>query len=244
MTVRVLQSKTEIYAARQELHRQRLSRISRWQSQTIRRIAQKLRLTAKINVGDVVKSWDILNTARFIRKNVPLDAPILDVGVYASEILGVLHRLHYSTLIGIDLNPSISRMPDADAIHYQVANLLKAPFRAESFGAITAISVIEHGFQSQPMLQEIARLLRPGGYFIASFDYWPQKIDTHGIEIFGMDWTIFSADDVSVFLDQANVYALKPTGEVTLQASAPTMEWAGKRYTFAWLAVQKTLGSH
>ena len=243
MTVRVLQSKAEIYAARQELRRQGLSQISRWQSQTMQRIAQKLRLTAKINVGDVVKSWDILNTARFIRKNVPLDAPILDVGVYASEILCVLHRLRYSTLIGIDLNPDISRMPNADAIHYLVANLLKAPFRAESFGAITAISVIEHGFQSQQLLAEVSRLLRPGGYFIASFDYWPEKIDTRGVKIFGMDWRIFSSGDVSVFLDQAKVHALNPVGEVTLEASVPTMEWAGKHYTFAWLAVQKTPSS-
>lgn len=239
MTVRVLQSKSEIYAARRELRRQGLSCVSRWQSQTLRRIAHKLRLTQNVPVGDVVKSWDILNTAQFIQRNMPLNAPILDVGAFASEILCVLHRLHYSHLIGIDLDPGIDRMPGAHAIHYQVANVLAAPFRAESFGAITAISVIEHGFQSKRLLPEIARLLRPGGYFIASFDYWTPKIDTSGMEIFGMDWKIFSAEDVSMFLDQASGCALKPVGTVNLHAGAPTMEWAGKQYTFAWLVVQK-----
>jgi SAM-dependent methyltransferase len=190
-------------------------------------------------VGDVVKSWDILNTAQFIQRNMPLNAPILDIGAYASEILCVLHRLNYSALTGVDLNPRVKFMPYAQAIRYEIADFMRAPFPEASFAAITAISVIEHGFQSQKLLAEISRLLRPGGYFIASFDYWTPEIDTPGIEIFGMDWKIFSAEDVSVFLDQASGCALKPVGTVNLHAGAPTMEWAGKQYTFAWLVVQK-----
>lgn len=244
MTVRVLQSKSEIYAARRALRRQGLSCVSRWQSPTLQRIANKLGLTQYVQVGDVVKSWDILNTTRFIQQNVPLEISLLDIGAYASEILCVLHRLNYSALTGIDLNPHIKFMPYAKAIRYEIGNFMHAPFPDASFGAITAISVIEHGFQVQKLLAEVSRLLRPGGYLIASFDYWPEKIDTTGIEIFGMDWNIFSSEDVRVFLDQANAYALKPVGEVTLQATVPTMEWAGKHYTFAWLAVQKIPGSH
>jgi SAM-dependent methyltransferase len=243
MTVRVLQSKTEIYTARQELRRQGLSCVSRWQTSTLQRIVTKLGLFYYSQVGDVVKSWDILNTTQFIRLNVPLDAPILDIGAYASEILCVLHRLKYTTLTGIDLNPRIKFMPYAKAIRYEVGNFMNTPFPDASFTAITAISVIEHGLQSQRLLAEISRVLRPGGYFIASFDYWPVKIDTKGVEIFGMDWKIFSADEVSEFLDQANTYSLKPVGDVSLQARVPTMEWAGEYYTFAWLAVQKTAQS-
>lgn len=244
MTVRVLQSESEIYAARRELRQQGLSCISRWHSPMLQRIANKLGLTHYVPVGDVVKSWDILSTTQFIQQNVPLDVPILDIGAYASEILCVLHRLNYATLTGIDLNPRIKFMPHAKAIRYEIGDFKHAPFPDASFAAITAISVIEHGFQSQRLLAEISRLLQPGGYFIASFDYWPEKIDTSGIEIFGMDWTIFSLDDVRVFLDQANAYALSPVGKTIFHASNPTMEWAGKHYTFAWLAVQKTPGSH
>lgn len=243
MSIRVLQSKSEISQARRELRRRGLSCTSLWQSQLLRRIAHKLGWTNQVNVGDGIKSWDILNTAEFIQQNVPRDSAILDLGAYASEILGVLDHLQYASLIGIDLDPGIYRMPYAKAIRYLVSDLKATPFKSDSFDAITAISVIEHGFQPRMLLEEIARLLRPGGYFIASFDYWPQKIDTTGIEIFGMDWTIFSKEDVADLLEQAQEYALKPVGPSSFQANIPTMFWGGMRYTFAWLALQKIMRS-
>ena len=128
-----------------------------------------------VTVGDVIKSWDVLKTANFLRDRLPPETPVLDIGAYASEILSVLHRMKYSNLTGVDLNPRIKEMPFADHIRYEVADFMATPFPDGSFGAITAISVIEHGFQSERLLREISRLLRPGGYFIASFDYWPEK---------------------------------------------------------------------
>jgi SAM-dependent methyltransferase len=205
----------------------------------LRRIGRKLGLPLGVNVGDTIKSWDVLTTTRFIQQNVSLDTPILDIGAYASEILCALHRLHYSALTGVDLNPALKHMPYAEAIRYEVADFMRTPFPDGAFGAITAISVIEHGFQSQPLLHEVTRLLRPGGYFIASFDYWPDKVDTTGIDIFGMDWRIFSRAEVLAFLDEAQTCALNPCGAVNLKAETPTMLWSGRRYTFAWLALQK-----
>lgn len=207
--------------------------------QPLRRIGKKLGLPTGVNVGDTIESWDVLTTTRFIQKNVSPDTPILDIGAYASEILCVLHRLHYSTLTGVDLNPALTRMPYAEIIRYEVADFMHTPFPAEAFGAITAISVIEHGFQSQPLLREITRLLRPGGYFIASFDYWPEKVDTTGIDIFGMDWRIFSNTDVLTLINQASAFGLQPCGELNLDTHTPIMDYAGKRYAFAWMVLQQ-----
>lgn len=44
-------------------------------------------------------------------------------------------------------------MPHADAIHYEVADFMQTPFDDESFGAVTAISVNEHGLNSRRLLQ-------------------------------------------------------------------------------------------
>jgi SAM-dependent methyltransferase len=196
-------------------------------------------LLGGVTVGDAIKSWDVINTANFIRDRLPRETPVLDVGAYASEILSVLHRMKYSNLAGVDLNPRIKEMPFANRIRYEVADFMATPFPDGSFGAITAISVIEHGFQSERLLREISRLLRPGGCFIASFDYWPEKVDTTGIDIFGMDWKIFSKEEVVAFIEEARAYELSPCGVIDLEGGEKVIHWGGKDYTFAWFALRK-----
>jgi SAM-dependent methyltransferase len=236
MSVEVLKSKLEIANARQELCRRGLSFApSRW-----RRLAQEVGVFRGINVGDELKSWDVLKTVDFIERNISKGSPILDIGAFASELPCILHKLGYTNLAGVDLNPNIKKMPYAKAVRYEVSDFLDTPFENQSFQAITAISVIEHGFNSELLLTEVSRILRPGGLFIASFDYWPGKIDTRGMPIFGMDWTIFSEQEVHRFLQEANGYDLAPHGDVNLAGGDKAIHFARKDYTFAWLALQKT----
>ncbi len=235
MSIEVLKSKAEITTARQELHRRGLSLTSpSW-----KRLARRMGPSKAIDVGDELKSWDVLKTVNFIEENVPRTAPILDMGAFASEILPILHRDGYSSLTGIDLNPNVKRMPHANVVHFEVADFMHTEFEDASFQVISAISVIEHGFKSEPLLAEISRLLRPGGYFVASFDYWPNKVDTSGVLFFGMDWTIFSEQDVRKFIDEAKSYNLTPCGEIDLTAIDKPIKCAAKEYTFAWLVLQK-----
>ena len=235
MSIEVLKSKADITTARAELRCRGLSLTSPWW----RRLARKTGVSRAIDVGDELKSWDVLKTVNFIEENVPRTAPILDMGAFASEILPILHEDRYSNLTGIDLNPNIKKMPHANVVRFEVADFMHTQFEDASFQVISAISVIEHGFKSEPLLAEISRLLRPGGYFIASFDYWPDKVDTSGVSFFGMDWTIFSGQDVHKFLDEAKSYNLTPCGEIDLTATDKPVKCAEKEYTFAWLALQK-----
>jgi SAM-dependent methyltransferase len=235
MSVEVLDSRARIDQARHELRRRGLSfTSSRWQH-----LWRKLGISRQICVGDHLKSWDVLKTAGFIEKNVLKSDPILDIGAFASELLYVLHHLHYSNLTGVDLNPDIKRMAYSDLVRYEVSDFMDTPFEAGSFAAITAMSVIEHGFKGELLLAEASRLLRPRGYFIASFDYWPEKVDTSGISIFGMDWKIFSEQEVQTFLDEAANYDLYPRGEINLQGQQRPIRSADRDYTFAWLVLQK-----
>ena len=238
MAVDVLQTKQDIETARARLEERGLSCLgvqfgpspSTW---------QRLRGRTRAQVGDRVKSWDVLRTAEFLERSLPKTARVLDLGAFSSEILCVLHRLGFSQLTGLDLNPGIGAMPFGESIRWQAGNFLSAPFPDRSFDAITSISVIEHGFDPDALLVEVARLLEPGGFFTVSFDYWPEKIDTSNTKFFGMDWRIFSRDEVLALVTQAADHGLVPEGEISLGAGQPTVHCARRDYTFAWVSLRK-----
>jgi SAM-dependent methyltransferase len=238
MSAQVLRFKWEIDRARLELNRRGLSSTSSWWENTLRYLG----VGNRIKVGDHLKSWDVLKTAGFLEERVSRDAPILDIGALASELVCVLHRMGFTNLFGVDLDPHVRLMPFARAIHYKVANFMRTSFENESFEAVTAVSVIEHGFRSKALLSEVSRLLCPGGYFVASFDYWPQKVDTTGVLLFGMDWRIFSQEEVLQFIEEARAYGLVTVGEVDLHAQEAPIAYAERDYTFAWLALRKGTG--
>lgn len=226
----------DVDASRRELRRMRVSCIS---PSPIRFLRRRGLFFKGVDVGDYIKSWDVLQTIRLIQDTLPFDAPILDIGAYASEIPCILHRLGYRNLTGVDLNPDINKMPYADFIRYEISNFMATPFSDGSFAAITATSVIEHGFEGNRLLPEISRLLRPGGHFCASVDYWPEKLDTSGTRLFGMDWTIFSREEIVALIKQAGQYGFRCPGPIGTDTTHPVIHWGGKEYTFAWLALTK-----
>lgn len=238
--LRVLATEHENVSARIELRRRGLDCL---QAGMFQRFLRRFGLGNTIQVGDHVKSWDVFCTVRFIEEHVPHEGAILDLGAYASEILCILHRLGYSNLAGIDLNPDITRMPYCRKIRYLNGNFLQTPFGQATFSAITAISVIEHGFQAENLLQEISRLLMPGGYFIASVDYWPTKIDTNGVQVFDLDWVIFSENEIEKLFDLARSFGFTAVGAMDYRAQDAVVKWNNREYTFAWLVLQKRLGA-
>jgi SAM-dependent methyltransferase len=190
-------------------------------------------------IGEYNKSWDVLETIGFLEEHVGRDEAVLDLGAYSSEVPVALHHLGFRRVVGIDLDPRLSNMPHGDQIRYVTGDFMNTAFEDGAFKAITSISVIEHGFDPDRLLTEVARLLQPGGYFIASFDYWPEKIDTSGTTFFGMDWLIFSADDVRGLLEKAAQRRLHPVGSLEFDGGDALIHCGGKDYTFGWLALQK-----
>lgn len=235
--MQVLLTKDQIGDARRVMHKRGISAIDT----PLRHLMRALRLVNGVSVGDHQKSWDVLSTVEFIEKNVGKSEAIADLGCYASEVLISLHKLGYTNLTGIDLNPKLSEMPYRESIRYEVCNFMETAFPAETFKVITSISVIEHGYAPQSLLAEASRLLQPGGFFIASFDYWPNKIDTTGTTFFGMDWLIFSRKDVEQFIELASGFGFQPTGELQFLGKERTISCAGKDYTFATLMMRKSV---
>jgi SAM-dependent methyltransferase len=235
MSLTVLASKSAIAESRNELIDMGASTLD---SRVIS-IGRRLRLVGGVKIGDFVKSWDVLLTVKFLNSKVDKADPILDIGCYASEITSALHKIGYADLSGADLNPDLVKMPHQGQIKYAVTDFMHTRFPDASFKAITSISVIEHGFDPHPLLKEMSRLLLPNGYFIASFDYWPEKIDTAGTKFFDMDWKIFSKEEVSEFIEMAATYGLFPVGDLLFEGCERPIECSGQKYTFGWLALRK-----
>lgn len=206
------------------------------------RVLRTVGLRRGPRVGDWVKSWDVLRTVEFLRSCLPNDQPVLDIGCYCSEVLIALHRVGYKNLFGADLDPRLEEMPFQANIRYEVCNFMETPFQSETFSAITAISVIEHGFDGSRLLSEVSRLLKPGGYFIASFDYWPEKLDTTGVTFFGLEWTIFSEKEIREFTSLAQSHSLVEVDPGNPGSEDSPIHFGGKEYTFGWLVLQKSAG--
>ena len=234
--LRVLQTYADNEAARAEMQR---GGFSYWPGTARPRLRDRVLLRSPAVVGELNKSWDVLQTVRLIEQRLPHDAPILDMGAYASEILCCLHLLRYTRLAGVDLNSAIRYMPFADAIDWKVGDMMATPFADGSMRAITSISAIEHGLSLRPLLREVSRLLAPGGVFVASTDYWPDKIDTNGIRMFGLELTIFSREEIESLIDVAREYGLTPLGDLQFDAKEPTIDCVNRRFTFVWLALTK-----
>ena len=237
MTGRVLLQKRQVDDARAELRRRGISCLSG--PLPFRYILRKLGARIPAAVGYRIKSWDVLETVRYIEEHVPRAAKILDLGANTSEILAILHRLGYSDLVGVDVAPEVAKMPYANAIRYVQADFMRTGFADGSFDALTAISAIEHGYDGDALFAECARLLRPGGHLVVSFDYWPEKIDTTGTLMYGMTWRIFSRDEAFELIETASKYGFEPTGAIELDAAERVVQWGRWKYTFAWLALRK-----
>lgn len=235
MSLQVLQSQAQIEDARRSMRDRNISALDKPYAAWL----QRLHLVRGPVIGDVQKSWDVDLALRHLESTLQRDAPILDIGCYASEVLLSLHKLGFTNLTGVDLNPRLTAMPLGDRIKYVVSDFMQTPFENSSFQAITSVSVIEHGYKPRPLLAEVARLLRPGGTFLASFDYWPDKIDTTGVKFFDMSWLIFSRDDVQELIDIAATFDMTPQGALVFEAKDRVIACGGKHYTFAALNLTK-----
>lgn len=197
------------------------------------------RLLGRPDPALVLKTWDVQRSLEAFGARLTHSDPILDMGCFACDMLPALHRLGYSELSGIDLNPDVAGMPHADAITYTVGDMLATPWPDGSFAGISAISVIEHGVPDEKLCSEVSRLLRPGGVFVFSTDYWQQKIVTTE-RMFNLDWRIFDANEIEALLAVARTHNLHPVtdpGTSIRKATSPAIHFAGKDYTFLYGAL-------
>ncbi len=123
---------------------------------------------------------------------------ILEIGSGQGFHLSVLARDDSNEVIGIDLSKndlkiSRKRYPNLD---FRYMNAEKLKFKKNTFDEIYALDVLEHVDNLNKVLNEITRVLKPGGKFIINIPYhkserWLLKVrptfhkEIHHVRIFG-----------------------------------------------------------
>ncbi|MFP4344077.1 MAG: class I SAM-dependent methyltransferase [Anaerolineales bacterium] len=102
--------------------------------------------------------------ARFYA-DLPLPRPVLDLGCGDGHFATVA----FPEGLEVGLDPWWAPLQEArEHDHYDLlthALGARLPFRAAAFGTVVSNSVLEHIPTVDPVLQEVARVLRPGGWF-------------------------------------------------------------------------------
>ena len=121
----------------------------------------------------------------FVFQNLDgVTGPILDIGCCGSGLPISLASRGFR-VFGLDFNPYPFRHPNFRAIR---GDAMRCPFRTGGFGAVLAISVIEHlgvGHYGDPAaaagdriaVREIARLLRPAGLAVITVPFGVARTD-------------------------------------------------------------------
>lgn len=239
MSINVLRRRTDVDAALSRL-RARGIQPRRYAGGLAWSVSHVIRTGHRPSRPGEIKAWDLELTLDRIRDSVAPDGCVVDLGAFNSAVLPALDRLGYRDLHGVDLDPAVVYGPHANRIRYHVGDFHSMPFLPDgSCDAVTAISTIEHGWRGIDLLREVARVLRVGGLFVASTDYWPEKIETSGVRAFGLDWMIFSAGEIRELLEHARSVGLVPVGDIQLDADERVIAWKDRHYTFVHMVLQR-----
>ncbi len=196
----------------------------------------RLRLRARYD--HPLKVWDGYRFFAFLAQRLEVDAKILDLGSgFLSNVLDWLALYGYRDLWATDVLFAAPRIKGG--VHYLGEDMRRTHFEEATFDAVMAQSALEHGNAPADFLREADRLCRSGGYLLVSTDFWPEKVDTRDVRMYGVPWTIFSSEELQDLLDQARGLGFTPVEPVDLRVGAPLVTSLGRRYTFVFVALQK-----
>lgn len=203
------------------------------------RLLQRVGLVPRPFAPDPIKSWDVLMAVDTLTRDLDRGAVILDLGCKNSATCPSLVTLGFTNLHGIDLDQSVCRQPTLGTIRWHVGDFYNCPFDDCTFEAIVAISTIEHGLDLARLTKEISRLLVSGGLFVFSTDYHQRKLETSELRPYGLEWTIFSQDDVLQLLRLFWEHGLAPAGDLSFDQQESPIQWMGLAYTFLFGVLRK-----
>ena len=108
---------------------------------------------------------------------------LLDIGCGAGNLLQAARKNGWNAQ-GLDVSAGAVKHVRELGFEVFEGELAEAAFPAEHFDVVTAAELLEHLFDPRPLLQEVARILRPGGLF------WTTTPHARGLSarVLGLKW--------------------------------------------------------
>lgn len=100
---------------------------------------------------------------QFVQLSIPSGGALLDVGCGSGWSSYFLSERNYQT-VGVDLNAAAFEPPTAPNLTLIEASALDLPFDPASFDVITSYQMIEHVPDPKRAIEEMVRVLKPGGF--------------------------------------------------------------------------------
>ncbi len=144
---------------------------------------------------------------------------ILDFGCGNGLFFPALSR--YGTPWGIETDTDLLDPAGPWRSRIRTEPLAANAHEADRYGLILALDVLEHIADPAPIVAELARRLRPGGWFVAT------------VPAFQELWT--AHDDLNYHVRRYRI------GEIEDLIAQPGLRIVESRYLFVWLAILKAL---
>src|SRR5262245_42810686 len=113
------------------------------------------------------KSWDLVGLkAKWVLDQLPADREpqVLDYSTGEGKYLHLIRQARPNArLVGVDIRPPHSKV---DFEFHRISPDEALPFASDSFDIVVSCDVLEHVGDLDHTLDEIQRVLRPGGSFV------------------------------------------------------------------------------
>ena len=101
------------------------------------------------------------------------DTPILDVGAGTGLVGELLHGSGHEQIIGIDISPEMLRQAEIKRCYSSLIEAditKKIPLENDSIGGIISAGTFTHGHVGPDAIDELIRVIKPGGLFVLSIN--------------------------------------------------------------------------